>query len=53
MTKSWEIGRQQSLYIPAPLLRLGKNEIVIFETEGKTEEYIALDDFPQLGVSKI
>lgn len=45
----WEIGPQKSLYIPAPLLKLGKNEIVVFETEGKAVEYITLNDFPQLG----
>ena len=31
----WEIGPQKRLYIPAPMLREGTNEIIIFETEGK------------------
>ena len=30
----WEIGPVRSLYIPAPLLVRGVNEIVIFETDG-------------------
>ena len=31
----WEIGPQKRLYVPAPLLKKGRNEIIIFETEGK------------------
>ena len=45
----WEIGPQRRLYIPAPLLRTGENEIILFETEGKTAETIALRDRPDLG----
>lgn len=36
----WEIGPQKRLYIPAPLLKAGKNEIIIFETEGKRAQSI-------------
>lgn len=32
----WEIGPQKRLYVPAPLLRTGENELIVFETEGKT-----------------
>ncbi|MGK0465990.1 glycoside hydrolase family 35 protein [Clostridium sp.] len=46
----WEIGPQKSLYIPAPLLKIGRNEIVIFETEGKWNEYLTLEDSPDLGI---
>lgn len=45
----WEIGPQRRLYVPAPLLRLGENEIILFETEGKTADTIALSDEPDLG----
>lgn len=45
----WEIGPQKTLYIPAPLLKLGKNEIVVFETEGKAGNSIELTDKPELG----
>ena len=38
----WEIGPQKRLYIPAPLLPIGKNTIVIFETEGKAADSIFL-----------
>ena len=30
----WNIGPQKRLYLPAPMLRQGENEIIIFETEG-------------------
>ena len=45
----WEIGPQKRLYIPAPLLKDGKNEIIIFETEGKTPGTIELKDEPDIG----
>lgn len=31
----WNIGPQRTLYVPAPLLKEGPNEIVIFEVEGE------------------
>ncbi|MGN1187860.1 MAG: beta-galactosidase family protein [Lachnospiraceae bacterium] len=45
----WEIGPQKRLYIPAPLLKDGVNEIIIFETEGKTKEYVTFMDEPDIG----
>lgn len=45
----WEIGPQKRLYIPAPLLHIGKNEIIIFETEGKVSSTITLKDEPDIG----
>ena len=45
----WEIGPQRRLYIPAPLLKEGKNTILIFETEGKASGEIRLLDEPHLG----
>lgn len=45
----WEIGPQKRLYIPAPLLREGKNEIVVFETDGKQPGIITLKDEPDIG----
>lgn len=45
----WEIGPQKRLYIPAPLLKLGENEIILFETDGKAAEFIVLKDEPHLG----
>lgn len=40
----WEIGPQKRLYIPAPLLKKGKNTIILFETEGKAANSIFLAD---------
>lgn len=45
----WEIGPQKRLYIPGPLLRLGENKIVIFETDGKAADSIFLRDTPDIG----
>lgn len=45
----WEIGPQKRLYIPGPLLRVGENEIVIFETDGKAADSIFLRDTPDIG----
>lgn len=42
----WDIGPTNYLYIPAPLIKPGLNEIIIFETEGKYKESISLDDKP-------
>ena len=46
----WEIGPQKTLYIPASLLKCGRNEIVIFESDKlKGEPEIEFVDTPVLG----
>jgi len=45
----WEIGPQKRLYIPGPLLKEGENEIILFETEGKTADTISLREEPDIG----
>ncbi len=45
----WEVGPQKRLYIPAPLLKKGKNEIIVFETEGRAKDEIELFAEPCLG----
>lgn len=45
----WEVGPQKALYLPGPLIRKGKNEIVVFETEGKAQLELELTDHPSLG----
>ena len=45
----WEIGPQKRLYIPAPLLKTGRNEIILFETDGKVSDHISLKDEPDIG----
>lgn len=45
----WEIGPQKRLYIPAPLLRPGKNEIIVFETEGRSTGELYFYSEPDIG----
>jgi beta-galactosidase len=33
----WRVGPQQALYVPGPWLRVGRNEIVVFEVEQVSE----------------
>lgn len=44
----WERGPQKTLYIPAPLLKKGTNEIIIFELHGTTEPSVVFLDKPVL-----
>lgn len=45
----WEIGPQRSLYVPAALLNVGENEIVVFESDGiKGAPVVEFKDFPTL-----
>lgn len=39
--KYWSVGPQQTLYVPAPWLKKGKNEIVVFEMEPTDTRVIA------------
>lgn len=48
----WKIGPVKTLYVPAPMLRQGKNEIIVFEsdrTDSLTVEFFAQ---PDLGIEK-
>ena len=42
-------GPQKTLYIPAPLLKQGENEIIVFESDGFEKPYIEFKDTPELG----
>ena len=42
-------GPQRTLYIPAPLLKSGSNEIIVFETDGFEKPIITFTDTPDLG----
>ena len=45
----WEKGPQVSLYVPASILKAGKNEIVVFESDGiKGEAVVEFKDYPTL-----
>jgi beta-galactosidase len=41
-------GPQQTLYVPAPLLREGENEIVVFESDGYKAPVVEFVDKPVL-----
>ena len=45
----WEIGPQKTLYVPAPLLKKGINEIVVFELHGLRGKQVEFTDTPDLG----
>ena len=51
----WSIGPQQTLYVPAPWLKEGKNEIVVFEMEdtgNRTLQGLGQPILDSLGVDK-
>lgn len=45
----WEIGPTKTLYVPAPMLRQGKNEIIVFESDAGSTVTVAFLDPPDLG----
>lgn len=49
----WEIGPQLTLYVPAPILKKGTNELIILETDGVDElPDVSFDDTPMLDTIK-
>ena len=44
-----DAGPQKTLYLPAPLLKKGRNEIIVFELHGFEENRIESVDTPDLG----
>ena len=45
----WEIGPTKTLYVPAPMLKEGKNEIIVFESDGTVSTDIEFFAEPDLG----
>jgi len=45
----WEIGPQETLYLPGPVLKKGENEIVVFELHDHGQDTVALIDEHKLG----
>jgi len=43
-----ETGPQLTLYVPAPILKEGQNEIVLFETDGCYDTIVTFVDTPEL-----
>ena len=40
----WNIGPGNTLYVPAPFLKNGVNEIIVFETEELSKPYVKFVD---------
>ncbi|ESP02347.1 hypothetical protein LOTGIDRAFT_224863 [Lottia gigantea] len=47
----WNVGPQLTLFVPAPVLKTGQNEVVIFE-QHKCGSSITFQDQPELGITK-
>lgn len=45
----WERGPQKTLYVPAPLLMRGENELIVFELHGTSSLAVEFQDRPVLG----
>ncbi|MFH1567795.1 MAG: beta-galactosidase, partial [Gemmatimonadota bacterium] len=45
----WDRGPQRTLYVPAPRLRPGANELVVLELHGTEGPRVELRDRPELG----
>lgn len=46
----WEVGPQETLYVPASILKEGKNEIIVFESDGiRQSPEVEFCDTPLLG----
>jgi beta-galactosidase len=45
----WERGPQKTLYVPAPLLKRGVNELILFELHGSSKLSVEFQDKPILG----
>ncbi|OQA88982.1 MAG: Beta-galactosidase precursor [Lentisphaerae bacterium ADurb.Bin242] len=45
----WNIGPQQTLYVPAPVLRKGRNTLTVFELHGIPSRSVFFDDIHELG----
>jgi beta-galactosidase len=44
----WNAGPQRTLYVPAPMLRRGRNEIVVFEAAGVGSPVVVFQDIHKL-----
>ena len=47
--RMWEIGPQKTLYLPGPWLNPGRNEIVVFDLNGRPGRALQTRDKPDLG----
>lgn len=42
----WNVGPQLNLYVPYPILKVGKNEVIVFEQHGCEKPIIKFEDRP-------
>jgi beta-galactosidase len=49
MGRFWNIGPQKTLYVPGPWLTKGRNEIVVFDVDGKSSNTVEALTKPNLG----
>ena len=42
-------GPQKTLYVPAPILKTGENQVIVFETDSCTDNAVLFRDTPDLG----
>lgn len=42
-------GPQKTLFVPAPILKNGDNEVIVFESDSCTRNYVTFVDKPKLG----
>jgi beta-galactosidase len=45
----WNIGPQQTIYVPGPWLRRGNNEVLVSDVLGDTQKRLKTLDHPVLG----
>ena len=45
----WNVGPGSTLYVPAPFLKEGLNEIIVFETEKLSRPYVCFTDKHDIG----
>lgn len=45
----WNIGPQKTLYVPAPLLKTGRNEVIVFELHGLSGKVLESVDHADFG----
>ncbi|MEV8624542.1 beta-galactosidase [Streptomyces sp. NPDC051079] len=48
----WSRGPQAALYVPAPVLRTGENELTVLELHASTGRHVRLSDTPALGATE-
>ena len=44
-----DAGPQKTLYVPAPVLKKGSNEVIVFETDRSSRRSVKFVDTPKLG----